>query len=313
MPTRDQLKPLPPSQTPQDLLNLIPHPENGKYRFFEHAAENPFEATLDFRLVNAWWLADLSFLTYASPKQFAIDRVKEAGFTGAEGFGGFDNSAPPHVLIAHNASVILVAFRGTSVSDLSDILADIDLAPTLALNGVHRGFQRSLGAGGFWNQAKQHIAAIRTNQLIYFTGHSLGAALATLAAHDFEAVTPAKHCLYTYGSPRVGNVLYGETYRPASYRIVNERDVVTQVPTPPLYDHIGHALGTDGSPLPQSLIATALQEASQVAHLFTDVFASKDSRAQNLREHFAVSKPLADHSPERYAKKIWNALIPPGA
>src|SRR3954464_11684652 len=128
MPTRDQLKPLPPTLTPQEVLNLVPHPENGKYKFFEHSAENPFQATLDFRLVNAWWLADLSFLTYASPKQFAIDRLKEAGFAG-EGFGGFDNSAPPHVLVGHNQNVILVAFRGTNVSDLSDFLADIDLAP----------------------------------------------------------------------------------------------------------------------------------------------------------------------------------------
>lgn len=69
-----------------------------------------------------------------------------------------------------------------------------------------------------------------------FTGHSLGAALATLAS--FDAVTsgylPARHvAVYNFGSPRVGNQALANAITkaiPDFYRVVHWEDIVPHLP-----------------------------------------------------------------------------------
>lgn len=82
---------------------------------------------------------------------------------------------------------------------------------------------------------------------VVLTGHSLGGALATLAAHDLadEPVAPAYH-LYTFGAPRVFNPKlagYFETLPVTTFRVVNVEDAVTTVPVPAIskltYQHVG--------------------------------------------------------------------------
>ena len=62
--------------------------------------------------------------------------------------------------------------------------------------------------------------AVLTGDLqVLITGHSLGGALATLAAYDItraaEEQCPIKvHCMvYTFGAPRVGNHAFARDYR----------------------------------------------------------------------------------------------------
>lgn len=67
------------------------------------------------------------------------------------------------------------------------------------------------------------------------TGHSLGGALALLAALDIRALFPSvKVALYTYGQPRVGNLEfsnYADQLLPISYkRVVHYDDMVAHVP-----------------------------------------------------------------------------------
>jgi|GEM_PF-881459 len=69
------------------------------------------------------------------------------------------------------------------------------------------------------------------------TGHSLGGAIATIAALDVQ-YNITQHTgqaieLYTYGAPRVGNAALVNSFRqrvPNSYRFVYGWDVVTRVP-----------------------------------------------------------------------------------
>ncbi|PSN09956.1 lipase [filamentous cyanobacterium CCP5] len=72
---------------------------------------------------------------------------------------------------------------------------------------------------------------------IIATGHSLGGALATIAALDIQYnITSRKQAgiaAYTYGAPRVGNQAMVESYNrrvPDSHRFVYGWDVVTRVP-----------------------------------------------------------------------------------
>jgi triacylglycerol lipase len=70
---------------------------------------------------------------------------------------------------------------------------------------------------------------------LYVAGHSLGAALATLALPDIEERTKCRiRALYTFGSPRVGDDTFArefnERYRGRSFRIANTSDLVTSSP-----------------------------------------------------------------------------------
>ena len=72
---------------------------------------------------------------------------------------------------------------------------------------------------------------------LFIAGHSLGAALATLALPDVSRKTSSTSpILYTYGSPRVGDKVFAEAFNRrdagASFRIVNTSDIVVSIPLP---------------------------------------------------------------------------------
>jgi triacylglycerol lipase len=85
---------------------------------------------------------------------------------------------------------------------------------------------------------------------LWITGHSLGAALATLAVAKLrmEDDRPVNG-LYTYGSPRVGDRIFARNFNQefvAAFRLVNNTDIVTRAPARiMLYSHVGHFLYLD--------------------------------------------------------------------
>jgi len=118
-----------------------------------------------------------------------------------------------------------IVFRGTEPDSVGDIGTDllatlVDWPPG---GKVHRGFARAFASV---REMIDHWLRDPPGGPILFTGHSLGAALATLAASHFG---PA--CLLTFGSPRVGDETFSATFSPACvHRYVNCCDVVTRVP-----------------------------------------------------------------------------------
>jgi triacylglycerol lipase len=81
---------------------------------------------------------------------------------------------------------------------------------------------------------------VRVNKPLYITGHSLGAALATLAAVDIAAhYRPRTMEVYTFGGPRVGDPYFAFAHNglvPVHQRIFNDNDLVVHLP-PILYAH----------------------------------------------------------------------------
>ncbi|OSX81187.1 hypothetical protein BU14_0025s0068, partial [Porphyra umbilicalis] len=75
--------------------------------------------------------------------------------------------------------------------------------------------------------------------------HSLGGALATLAAADVAARYPTcRSVLLSFGQPKVGNAAFAEAANallPAAYRIVNDVDLVARSP-PGRFRHVGRAV-----------------------------------------------------------------------
>ncbi|KAK9813880.1 hypothetical protein WJX73_003222 [Symbiochloris irregularis] len=82
---------------------------------------------------------------------------------------------------------------------------------------------------------------------IYCTGHSMGGSLATLAAYelsaiDYKTAPKPKITVYTFGSPRVGNIPFAEDYDqqvPDTWRVANQNDIVTRIPSLLGYRHVG--------------------------------------------------------------------------
>ena len=114
---------------------------------------------------------------------------------------------------------------------------------------------------------------------LFMAGHSLGAALALLAA-----TRRAPTAVYTYGCPRVGNAAFAaQLANVAVHRIVHGQDVVTAVPPEILgFRHVGDerriGAGTKRSP--------------------------KFDLAAIMREMTTPPKPLADHAPINYVRAL---------
>lgn len=141
--------------------------------------------------------------------------------------------------ILESRQEIIIAFRGTSSTSnwISDAIATQVNFKYISGNSLtHRGFT------DIYDSARSQIMTALTKlspiKTLYITGHSLGAALATLCAIDIAANTYYHSpSLYTYGSPRVGDPTFSKTfamYVRNSYRIANKFDAVTVAP-PKIY------------------------------------------------------------------------------
>jgi pimeloyl-ACP methyl ester carboxylesterase len=160
---------------------------------------------------------------------------------------------------------------------------------------VHRGFRKALDE--VWEELHAYLAQLkRGGRRIWMTGHSLGAALATLAA-DLHGEVQG---LYTFGSPRVGNARFKECYSVRrAYRFVNGSDIVAQLPPPGFYAHVGEPqfIDREGNIRPRPDEGAGDEETASAEN--KDVSNGSDW----------VPGPVLDHVPLRYAIRIWNHLM----
>lgn len=129
--------------------------------------------------------------------------------------------------VVWNKEEITLCFRGTEPDQFSDIKADLNALPDKANNGhglVHNGFQEEVNK--VWDKIEGMLAKHRPGKTMYITGHSLGGAMATIAASRTEP-----DAFYTYGSPRAGTRKFVKSFSHIPhYRHVNNNDIVPKVP-----------------------------------------------------------------------------------
>lgn len=175
-------------------------------------------------------------------------------------------------VLASKTSNIIV-FRGTQRQSewLQNFTAFqksyTDLSSGLYCGKVHRGFI------GLYKEISNPLPGDLARQLnpsvpCYISGHSLGAALATLAALDIALHVPqikTQIQLYTYAGPRVGDPVFAEVHSkfvPNSYRVVNLADPIPMMPPTKLRDiyiHQGQEwsfLSQNGDVLPNHVVDT---------------------------------------------------------
>lgn len=123
--------------------------------------------------------------------------ASDTGGTGVERF----------LAIKSSEKRVVVAFRGTDFTSVKDALADIAaVMPSWTYGGggsVHLGF-----LGQYTEQRSDLIARLQKqyndgNRNWIFTGHSLGGALAQLAARDLQRLFPSATAdLIVFGASR---------------------------------------------------------------------------------------------------------------
>ena len=191
----------------------------------------------------------------------------------------------------------LIAFRGTQPDSFKDVAADARLLPT-AWRGpgkVHRGFWGSLAE--ILPALESWLASVEPARLIV-TGHSLGAAQATLLA----ALRPEAE-LVSFGSPLVGDEVFAAAFAGRNVRrFVNCLDVVARVP-PLLYRHLAglHAIDRHGVPHPGGLDDPLADRAAATAAYLPLALVPGNCRTRDF----------ADHAPINYVSALLGVRIGP--
>lgn len=303
------------------------YPELGNEYFRQPLASSARSHIAD--LTTAAWMADVAMLAYGrsgpellSPAKFKsfFDRV---GLK-CEPIGGWSETAgETQVFFASNTEFEVLSFRGTERSDWTDSLVDLtvlpvrmsqDLPPPTTANktmfhlglrnpllnpfdrkgiGVHAGFQLALNV--VWPKVISELheyRAANSDAPIFFTGHSLGAALATIAMARFNDKNVP---LFTYGSPRIGNkAFYDTVWEQADLGIHRFVDL--------FYEHTASMMNIDenGNIVPDR----APQDPGELRAI-----AKLLSTAATAAEDYATKAPpppeLVDHSPSRYCYFTW--------
>ncbi|MHB0957885.1 MAG: lipase family protein [Pirellulaceae bacterium] len=143
-----------------------------------------------------------------------------------------------------NETDVVIACRGTEPHETNDLRADIDAAKVVAetVGHVHRGFKSEVDE--LWPMMERSLKANQTKK-VWFCGHSLGGAMATIAAgRCFLSDIPSMpEALFTYGSPRVGTKRYINYCQIQHIRWVNNNDIVPRLPPAWLgYRHAGREM-----------------------------------------------------------------------
>jgi hypothetical protein len=190
-----------------------------------------------------------------------------------------------------NSRTAVVAFRGTEQEDFTDMAHNLETfsRPWPQGGKVHEGFKEYLDL--IWPELDRWLQE-HPGRLL-FTGHSLGAALGTLAA---SLRKPAK--LATFGSPRVGNSDFVNTLSGFDIsRYVDCCDLVTRLPP----SSFGLAHVKPGSPL-------YIDRLGEIKPDATEDFIREDrgtAREEYIlheawRRGSVAIRDLADHAPINY-------------
>lgn len=204
---------------------------------------------------NAYWMARIAQSVFIKTPSHAPD---EAGIlkdlkdddpdfikvTGA------DKNSAQAVLIEHR-DYWCFAFRGSD--EMRDWLDNVNAFPTRILFGeFHRGFARS--TDDVWEPlferylvGRQADRAAGRPRPIFLVGHSLGGAMATVAAAKLLHIDHPFTSVYTFGQPRAMTLetarIFNNEARDRFFRFQNNGDIVTRVPSRLMgYSHVGICL-----------------------------------------------------------------------
>jgi triacylglycerol lipase len=167
-------------------------------------------------------LSNIAYLGRAEAGQRAFDMgFPEIRFYDRDGAQAY---------IFANRDDAVVTCRGTEPHDWNDVRADLNLSVVVGetVGWVHRGFKQEVD--DLWPRLEQALASNR--RALWFTGHSLGGAMAAICAGrcTLSSIRSNPRALFTFGSPRIGSWRYVNHVQLEAYRWVNNNDVIARLP-----------------------------------------------------------------------------------
>lgn len=137
--------------------------------------------------------------------------------------------------LAESEDQIVVVFRGTRTFKDNESDQDLYQVPFPFVKNAgktHRGFTCIYQSAR--NEVFRALSQLSPRKKLFVAGHSLGGALAVLAAFDIAVNTSFKTLrTYTYGSPRVADPVFAAHYNRTikkSFRIENIHDIIPTLP-----------------------------------------------------------------------------------
>ncbi|MDH3231215.1 MAG: lipase family protein [Alphaproteobacteria bacterium] len=233
------------------------------------------------------WCAEFARLAYCEDQAVVDSSLKRIGFSLIDAFDHHGTAG----LVAEGPAFSVLCFRGSD--DVRAWITNLDALPKPWRGGgtAHRGFAAALDA--VWLEVEAAIRQVATP--LVMTGHSLGGALATLAA----SLHPVAN-LVTFGSPRVGDAAFSAAmeHRPGeARRYVNGRDIVCRLPSARLgYRHVGTPwlIDADGR-----VLQRAPEDEGLAALLSSALETDRLVNPQGL-----LRRELTDHSPINYVSAL---------
>lgn len=290
-------RPLPPPT----LAALYP-PIRG-YRYFDAPEGWSFQPTAAIdHAQQAWWLAEHALLAY--------DRSNKVTATlSAAGYRPLiarDRASSSFAYAAIASDHGILAFRGTEALTPGDswrklaavardwwIDARVQRVACAHGGQVHAGFQHALDA--LWPQLQDVLAQAPR---WWCCGHSLGGALAALAAARVRDAGASLAGAITFGQPRVGDAASAERLQQLPLlRVVNACDLVPELPPEALgYRHAGPLRHLD---------------ANRRENYGRSLRSYWSRLPGNLRHGIGALTPieLSDHAPLHYVVKCFNAAL----
>jgi hypothetical protein len=234
-----------------------------------------------------------------SPSERArlADALARVGFADLVPFADSKSGAAAFAARRSSDGTALLSFRGTRPDDYRDLITDLRanlVAWSESAGRVHDGFAVFVRA--LRPQILEWIERAKPDTKLILTGHSLGAAMATLAATIWRP-----EWLVTIGSPRVGDAAFVATVTATHIvRFVDCCDAVTDVP-PEVggYTHIkAHTyLTRDARPVENPDASFVMSDRLRARADYAFQYSWQIWRNVFVRD-------LADHAPINYARAV---------
>jgi triacylglycerol lipase len=289
-----------------------------------HALDK-FTGGPDFSLDNARAMMWMSQLAYETAHQDKIDNVLKKWSMDKRGFASNDpvSGLPPKspcFVAAGGRNATIVAFAGTDPLKIEDWITDFSVGPPQP-DLLHQGFHDAVET--VWPKVKGVInSRPSAEQPLFFTGHSLGGALAIVAAARAESDGIGATAIYTFGSPRTGGSKFKTAYAPLAertFRLVDGDDIVAHVPLRlGGFCHVGRSLvcPSDGTFVDSALLSASDEDNQDLVRDALDS-AIADIRAfasfrllraigPRLLDRLALLLPrmVRDHVPANYFRAL---------